>query len=745
MSASKTNTPMTFITRDSDSGSIPPGESDDPPWKVLVVDDEEDVHTSTIFALKDSEIFGRPIQLLHAYNSEDALKILKEELDIAVILVDVVMESSNAGLDLIDNIRNNLQYNDPQIIIRTGQPNQAPEQEIIKQYEINDYKLKTELTQSALFNSLTTAIRSYRQINRETTNRQALNSLFNLMATQLSDRNLHNFANLFILHLSNLYHEVQNGLVCAQIDATFEFNHELSVLAAIGEFTSELGKSVSQIKHPQMNSLIQQCIKQKANIFHKSGMAIYLGSPSRGDMVACILGQTALDFADKTILDLFATNIKICADNLILMKDLKNYAFRDQKLKIPNRNALSEDLHLLFKKQKYHAHVLIKLGVDHFSEVNLALGEEYGDHLLLSIADRIRSFLPRTCQIYRLGGDTFAILGPEKEIDLDRLNKLFRFPFFIGDDAQTISITIGVLKLEEIHGTDEEALKAINVVHKLAKLNHRGGTLIYKKEMLSYAKKRLQRLEELRYDFVKQKIFLAYQPIYNIQKKRLSGLEALMRWEHKEGEFVSPTEFIPLAEQSGFINRLGRWAILQALEKLNWLHNSGWPNIKMAINLSVLQLQQPDLITELTNAIQEFNIPPEYIELEITESVAMKDFEQNLKVLNELKKLGIKLALDDFGTGFSSLSFLRDLPIDRIKIDKHFIQNIDLIGGKEFIELIIQLGHTLDMSVTAEGIETIEQLNRLHSLNCDCIQGFYFAKPMAKEILLNWLNEHSNL
>ena len=224
-----------------------------------------------------------------------------------------------------------------------------------------------------------------------------------------------------------------------------------------------------------------------------------------------------------------------------------------------------------------------------------------------------------------------------------------------------------------------------------------------------------------------------------LQDLSVSGFEALLRWQDSEGRFISPAEFIPLAEQSGLIIRMGEWILRNAIAELALLRAKGYLNASMAVNLSVAQLEHPDMLEMLHRVMGESNIGPEYIELEITESVAMGDMNANLARLGKIRDMGFKLSMDDFGTGFSSLTYLQKMPINCLKIDRSFVNKSDTRSGREIVEMIVQLGKTLGLNVIAEGVEEEVQGVLLKEMGCNEVQGFFYAKPMARADLHQWL------
>ena len=712
-------------------------------WNILIVDDEKDVHSATTFALRNTIILGRPLAFLHAYSSQEAIDILSNNKNIGVILLDVVMETPNAGLDLIATIRTTLNNLDSRIILRTGQPNQAPELEIIRDYDINDYKLKSELTQNKLYVSLTSAVRSYQQIKVIESGNRGLDIIVRSSAELMLNQHLDDFSAHVIHYLSKILDVPENGFVCSR-PLQAKLMCDLSIVASSGVYKKYEKSPLSAIDEDSIQHVISACVTERAHIKAGGGYAIYIGSAERGDMCCFVRGVDELPDFDQHLMDLFCNNICICADNLELFNRLREQAYTDILLKLPNRNALTEKIDALMAIDSGKNNVLAIIDIDNFAEINAALGQDYGDRLLIAIAKRIQKSFPESCMVARIAGDTFGIIGSKDSIDTTQIAPLFWQPFEIDTEQQIISVTSGIVPLEEITGGGNEAIKNASIVLKLAKHQSRGQAIMFTRDMVSNARERLDMLRYLRTAYEQEKLFLAYQPKFNIDASCVSGFEALLRWKDDDGKFISPGIFIPLAEQSGLIVRMGEWILLEAIRELQKIHDFGWTTTHMSVNISVAQLNHPDVLDVLKRVLSKTQINPKFVDLEITESISMGDLDSNLALLNDIKKLGFSLSMDDFGTGFSSLNYLQKMPIDRLKIDQAFVRTSNTESGREIVEMIIHLGRTLDLTVIAEGVETAGELDILKLFHCDEIQGYLYAYPMASAELFAWMEENKS-
>ncbi len=728
-----------FAEEDEPKGLIPPSEERNNSWKILIVDDDKDVHDATEFTLRGTFILNRPLEYLHAYSAKEAEVLLRHQTDIAVILLDVVMETPNAGLDLIKTIRGPLANSQSRIILRTGEPNQAPELQIIRDYDINDYKLKSELNQKRLFTSLTAAVRSYRQICTIEASKKGLDLILRSSSELLTQEGLRAFAQGVIIHIAALLNVEPEGIICVRRRDS-KAVHELHIIAAAGDYCPLLDRQVCDEDQATIYTLLNQSIDGRCNIFDDAGMALYLGCNAQGDMSCFIANNHTIAEMEQSLLQVFCANISICADNITFLEQLKNYAYHDSLVNLPNRLALEQIIDgKLHQEQETH-YTLALIDINNFADLNAVLGQEHGDRLLIAIAERLKNRFKPISQVARIGADIFAIFGPASHVNEARLLAPFSNPFEIAGELQLIGVSCGIAPVAHEMSSAREILKYANIALKNLKQKPAQDKVAYfNPTMMDEAKKRLHLLKELRHAFDRDELFLAFQPKIALHSREVIGFEALIRWRNSRGQFVSPLEFIPLAEQSGLIVRLGEWVLSQAMRSLAQVRARGFNGLSMAVNVSVVQLQHPEFMHMLRRVIGETHIEAAAIELEVTESVDMGNIQNHIQQLQSIKDLGFSLAIDDFGTGFSSLSYLQQMPIDCLKIDRSFIQDVTECAGANIVQMVLQLARSLELKVVAEGAETIEQVKVLEGLGCDQVQGYYFAKPMALDDLLLWL------
>lgn len=729
---SNTDDLLTFIDDDAPSDV----SAERPAWRILVVDDDPQVHAATRFALTGLTILERPLELIHAYSAAKAVEELQRESDIAVILLDVVMETPSAGLDIISVIRDELALGNIRIILRTGQPGYAPEIDTVRRYDINDYKSKSELTRNKLFTALSSALRTYDQLCRLDANRRSLECIVTASRELMSERDIGRFARDALNRIADLVGVAPDGLICTE-DAGSD-PPGLKVLAGVGRHADALGQTLREV----VAERIQSSLAQRRNLIDDDSLALYL-STSEGSHLAAFLHLDRPVDVDRNLLEVFCSNIALGGENVRLLEHLRGIAYVDTLTGIANRAALIEALDNRFDDVDSEDRTLALVDIDQFTAVNDMFGHHYGDQLLNAVAQRLRRGLPENCFVARVSNDVFAIAGAEADVSPAFLGTLFREPLCFNGIEHAISVTIGVVRAIDSTESGADRLKDAWIALGQAKEGGNGRAVYFTAAAGRLARERTHQLSALRHAFSSNRLYLVYQPQIDLASLAVVGVEALLRWQEEDGSFVPPDRFIPIAESSGLIVEIGTWVLRMALLAGDELRRAGHHDLVMAVNVSAGQFAHPDFLDMLDGALAASTAGPSGLELEITESVAIMDPEAVERILHAIKQRGISVAIDDFGTGYSSLSYLDRLPADRIKIDRSFVNALG-VGerGACIAEMVIPLGRQLGMKVLAEGIETEEQAARLRRLGCHEAQGYLYARPMRLPDLLGWLAEH---
>jgi diguanylate cyclase (GGDEF)-like protein len=415
-------------------------------------------------------------------------------------------------------------------------------------------------------------------------------------------------------------------------------------------------------------------------------------------------------------------------------------AYHDSLTGLGNRLLFKEQLEEALKDLSVTPHPLavLFLDLDGFKAINDTLGHSIGDLLLKSIAIKLRDLLPRTDRIARLGGDEFAILQisasqPASSIALaEKIIEIVGQPCSIEGHDVTVGASVGIAVAHPGEMNAEGFLKSADLAMYSAKSDGRGTYRMFDPAMDAVVQTRRMLERDMRTALAQDGFRLFYQPLVNLQTKKVTTFEALMRWEHPERGNIRPSEFIPVAEEMGLIVQLGEWALREACAEA-----VGWPDgICVSVNLSPLQFAKGNLVSTVMSALASSGLPASRLELEITESILLEKSERNLAILNQLREFGVRISMDDFGTGYSSIGYLRSFPFDKIKIDQSFVRDLLVDEGSlAIVRAIAGLGVSFGMTTTAEGVETEEQMRRLNLEGCIEVQGFLFSKPVpANEI-----------
>ena len=448
---------------------------------------------------------------------------------------------------------------------------------------------------------------------------------------------------------------------------------------------------------------------------------------------------TPIRSKDNQITYFIATG-KDISERMRTQERLHYMAHHDSLTKLPNRTLFLDRLRQAMARARWHNRLVavMFMDLDRFKNINDTLGHNTGDQLLIQLTQRLGNSIRAGDTIARFGGDEFAVLlddiASEKDVSqlakkiLDTLAPVFHIDqreFFI-----TASIGVSIFPTD---GEDYDTLlRNADVAMYRAKDMGRNNFQFYSNEMSARAFERLTLENSLRHALKRNELFLLYQPQISLADNKIAGVEALLRWQHPDLGIISPSEFVPLLEETGLIVEVGDWVLKTACKQAYLWHQAGYDSLSLSVNLSGRQFNNPDFTKTFHNIIQECQIKPALLELELTESMLMRNASKTISALNSLSQLGVRIAVDDFGTGYSSLNYLRRFPITTLKIDRSFIRDVDEDTDDAAItSAIIVMAQSLNLNVIAEGVETGSQLEFLKKLNCDQIQGNYFSSPVT--------------
>ncbi len=455
----------------------------------------------------------------------------------------------------------------------------------------------------------------------------------------------------------------------------------------------------------------------------------------------------AVDYLFKPVnLDILNTKVRVFVDlyrqKKIIEKQassLEELAFYDQLTQLPNRTLFSDRFNQALVKAKRNKDLvsLLSIDIDRFKKVNDTLGHDVGDLLLKEVAQRLTSLLRSSDTIARMGGDEFAVILTDistihniSTVAQKAINLISK-PFYLNEFTCSVGASIGIALFPSDADNIDQLSKNADIAMYHAKNKGRNNFQFYTTELNFNSMERRSFENDLHKAIENKEFELYYQPIYSNNSKQITSLEALIRWNHPSRGFLVPGDFIPLAEETGYIREIGHWVTRQACKQIKRWKKVGIGNRRIAINISAQQFGQKDEMKSIARLIKEEAVSTDYIELELTEGCILENEDKAAKIMHELSDAGLHHAIDDFGTGYSSLKFIKQLPFSKIKIDRSFIKNIAVNeDDAAIVNAMIAMAHSLKLKVVAEGVETKEQLNYLDKLGCDEIQGYLFSTPL---------------
>lgn len=430
----------------------------------------------------------------------------------------------------------------------------------------------------------------------------------------------------------------------------------------------------------------------------------------------------------------------------------RHAAFHDTLTHLPNRALLAENLKFVIERAKQHEDyqfAVLFLDLDRFKNVNDSLGHSIGDQLLMAMARRLEHCIREVDMVARLGGDEFAILldgipSAEEATNMARrIYEKLQSPFNLSGHEVFTTTSIGIALSSTGYDHPETMLRDADTAMYRAKAQGKACYEVFDTGMHARAVYLLKMENDLRRAIEREELRVHYQPIVSLENGQLAGFEALLRWDHPERGFISPADFISLAEDTGLIVPIGMWILTAACQQLSKWHWQSPANrqLFMSVNLSSKQVAQSALVNQIREVLNDAHLDPRHLKLEITESAVMENAETAVQLFRRLKALGVQLSIDDFGTGYSSLGYLHRFPVDTLKIDRSFIGRIgEAAENIEIVRTIVALAENMGMEVVAEGVETLAQLGQLRKLNCKYGQGYLFSRPVAADVIDSWIS-----
>ncbi|MDR3517814.1 MAG: EAL domain-containing protein [Azospirillaceae bacterium] len=722
---------LEFLAEDQGHGPIAPL----PSWKIAVIDDEPVVFEATRIALENTQFEGRSLTILYAGSAAQGRHLLESTPDIACVLLDVVMETAHAGLDLVREIRETMGNTAVRIILRTGQPGYAPTMDVIRRYDIDDYKEKSELTQLRLWTAVVCALRAYQQIVALQKNRQGLRMVIEASSNLMRQHGINEFASGVVTQIAAHLGLPPDGLLCV---SKLSDRSDAVIVGGAGKFREAVNCSLSSIRDDEVVAVITRALEQRHDIAGPRDIALFIAG---GDWCGVIYMRScaAVHPFDRELLQLYCHNVSLGFENVRLFEAVSEAAFIDRVTRLPTRARLEQTIdHLLAQGRQFG--VLI-VAIDRFTDYSTLLGGEFGENLLRAFSERLMEVSRRPDYVGCLFGNVFAvILDADVFADQAAVLESIGRPLVIAGRTLWVSLLFGYAPAPSGEITARHLLRCGEMALHKAQQTRAGTLTVYTPDIEEGQKGRILLAHELREALDGDQVFLCYQPQIEIESGRVIAVEALLRWRHPQRGFISPAQFIPLAEATGLISDLGKWVTRRACRDMRPLLLAGRMD-RVAINLSPVQLRNPSCLASLHAIVESEGLRPQFVEWEITET-ALLDSEAAIAQLREAGRLGYKIALDDFGTGHSSLSMLRSMPLDMVKIDRSFLQEVSVDRrARVLLQSIVDICSELGLETLVEGVETKEQLNAVRAVQIANVQGFFYAYPQELNELERWIDQ----
>lgn len=715
-------------------------------WWIVVVDDDPEVHEATRIALNRVQVHGRPLRLVHLHSAAEARRELPTLEVPAVILLDVVMETEDAGLALVDFIRNECKLSATRIVLRTGQPGYAPESSVFARYDINDYFTKAELSRTRLITTITSAIKSHEQIRSIEESRRGLELIVGSSSSLLQPQVLTRFAEGVMTLAKALLRGPIDGIVCAQRGSPqAPEDDRLYVVGAVGALAASAWRPLSEVHAGNVVEMIALALSERRNLHGDHFSVLHLSTLER-EAAIYVATQGPLNAIDRQLLEVFSANLAVCFRNQQHFEEAHRQAFHDPLTGLLNRAGLLRELDGMAGRSDLR---LALVDIDHFADFNDGLGQETGDLLLRAVGQRLRECFGRHASIGRVSADLFALVGEATRLASVDVQSAFDPPFVCAGHPVPARATLGFCALGDC-ADGLSALRHANIALNRAKRTPGRPAVAYSAALGEHSHQRLETLTRLRRDLDNDRLEVWYQPQLRLADGRARTLEALLRWPDGHGGWVQPPAvFIPLAESSGLVVPMGEFVLdraCAALATLTALDHHRTAPVRITVNVAMPQLRHPRFAAMIEHTLARHRLCGEHLELEITEMIAMDEtLSLSLRqIFEHLRGLRVGVAIDDFGTGHSSLALLRELPVNALKIDRRFISGRAEGPDEVFVECIVGLAGRLGLTTIAEGIETREQADCLRRLGCEHGQGGWFAPPMSVETLHDWLQERAS-
>ncbi|KZN12516.1 GGDEF/EAL domain-containing response regulator [Marinomonas sp. TW1] len=709
--------------------------------KVLSVEDDADYQMALMNSLSALQYDGKKVEFLKASSASEAAVVIAENPDIAVIFLDVVMETDRAGLGLVGTIREVIGNDLVRIVLLTGQPGMMPTDNLVGQYDIDDYWCKSDLTQAHLQTIVLSNIRTWEHLLAMQEARHSMQLLLFSSQRLSSKKDMLEYTHSILEEISHLLKIEQGGIVCF-FNSEQEKLEDALIVAASGEYSPYIHQFASMaIKDEILTEAARQTSLSKKHTFLEGFSVLYFSNKELDgrDYIVVVKLNRNLTSNEVNLLQVFCENISAGFRNVALNNKLSELAYIEPTSGIHNKNWLVREIRHMFSWEREKAKLLM-LHVEDLAYTESVLGTKYCDQLTLSLYEYLCDFFDNAVDVALFERDTIVMLiYDNKEYHEANLEQIIHPSVTVEDAIHSLDLTISLVNFSDFPNYEAEQLVSVGK-STLERAKYEGVSfLAFSEELASAMFSRYELLKELRDVILQDEMEVYFQPKVSLIDNKLIGFEALARWKNRSGNFVSPEQFITLAESSGLVDKLDRQILRKTCKAINELKDIG-VSVPISVNVAGNEIARPNYFEQFTAILCEENIDNNLIELEITESQFIEEKTTINRHLDTLKEIGVRVNIDDFGTGYSSLTYLSTLSVSTIKIDQSFVWRMENSAKDwKILKMIIELGRSLGLDVIAEGIETEQQKEHLLKLGCEQGQGYLFAKPMPLTEVMAWV------
>lgn len=714
-------------------------------YKILSVEDDLDYQEALLNALTTLNYDGKEVEFLTANSSTEAATVIAQNPTISVILLDVIMETDDAGLRLVDTIRDGIGNDLVRIVLLTGQSGLAPVHEVMKLYDIDDYWRKPDLTHEHLQTILLSNLRTWNHLRDMKEARHGMQMLIESSQRLATKRDILAYTQSILEEVSQLLNIKKGGIVCFSNTADQDIEQAL-IVAASGELSHYSHQLLGNVLDDKsLIASISEACRAKHHIFVEGYSILFFANKELEEKVCILLVQLDRKLApnELNLLQVMCENINVGFRNVVLHSKLTELAYYDPISGIHNKNWLSREIRNMSSVDLPCAKLLM-LHVEDLVHTETVFGSKFVDQLIQAFYSHLCNHFTDTINIALIERDTLAVIVYASHgYDEESLESIIHASLNIENVIHTVDIIVGSIELAQFKHYEAEQI--ISAGESALEQARRKGLsfLVYSEALASAIIERYALLTDLREAVVTDQIEVYLQPKVSLENGQLVGFEALARWQHHSGIFIPPDQFIVLAESCGLIGRLDRNIMRRSCLALKYLMEQG-VSVPISVNVTGGEVVRPDYFEHLAALFHELKVDSRLIELEITETQLIEEKATICKQLKILKSNGMKVNIDDFGTGYSSLAYLSTLAVSTLKVDHGFVWRMeDSAKDWQILKMIIDLGKALGLTVIAEGIETVAQRTQLTELGCEQGQGYLFSRPMPVDKVVEWAEEYA--